>query len=106
MDILEIIRTLPASLAVPMIVAYFYNQLVLRTLDERNEWLAERKAWMELLKGMVDRYERQGDEVVAALHDGAAQDHALRGKVQELLLGLDQRLRAVELLLVERKEDA
>lgn len=82
-----------AGTAIGGICLYFFNHFVIRVLDERNEWLksvvTDRAEWNAKLERLLDRYDNRVVEVVTALRDAAAQDHALRGKMQEFMLSLE-----------------
>lgn len=94
------------GVAVGALCVFFYNQLTIKYLDERKEWLvglqAERREWSDSLDKLIDRYDTRLVENVSSLRDAAAQDHALRGRLQEFMTNLDNRLRSIENLLATR----
>lgn len=96
MEIWQAISTLSPGVAVGVLCLYFYNQLVVRVLDERNEW-------KDALQRLLDRYDLHIQASIDVREKASAQDHALRGKIQEFMLtvqnqymALDNRLREIE----------
>lgn len=72
---------------------YFYNATVLRVLDERKEWNA---AMLRLL----DRYDAHIEASIDAREKALAQDHALRGKVQEFINTIQNQYAALDNRLI------
>lgn len=68
---------------------YFYNQLVIRVLDERNEW-------KDALQRLLDRYDNHVQASTDIRAQAAAQDHALRSKIQEFMTMIENRLLSLE----------
>jgi hypothetical protein len=63
---------------------YFYNQFVIRTLDERKEW-------NEKLEKLLERYDTRLQAAVETGAKAAAENHALRGKIQEFMTSIETR---------------
>lgn len=86
--------------AIGGIIMYFFNQFVSRVLDERNQWLqsvaADRKETSDKMERLLDRYDSRLVENVTALRDAAAQDHALRGKITEFMVSMDNLMRSID----------
>lgn len=78
----------PPAIAVALSI-YFYNLMAQKYLDERKEMLqtllAERKEEHEKLERLLDRYDNRVIAITDELARSRAEDHALRGKMQELL---------------------
>lgn len=93
MEIWTAIGQLSPGVAVGVLCLYFYNQLTIRILDERKEWV-------EVLQRLLDRYDLHIQASVDAREKAAAQDHALRGKVQEFIGTVQNQYMAMQNQLV------
>lgn len=92
MEIWSTIAQWSPGVAFGMACLYFFNFIVTKFLEEKAEWIATQQR-------QIDRYDTRLVEVVAALRDAANQDHALRGKMQEISLrGETQFMTILELL--------
>lgn len=88
-DIGQIVSNASPGVAAVVVVLYFYNQMVLKTLAEQTE----RNAF---LQKMIDRYDARLVAAVDAMAKMAAETHALRGKLTEFMLSLEGRLTAMD----------
>ena len=106
MEIWQSLSNLSPGVAVGVLCLYFYNAFVVRVLDERKEWNA---AMIRLL----DRADAHIEASIDVREKASAQDHALRGKIQEFmmmvqtqyvtmqnqLVAVDTRLKEIEIRL-------
>ena len=90
MDILSVISEQTTSIALAIVVMWFYNKLVIDFLSERKEMIealrTERKEWL----AQADRYLVQLFEVnrigAQSLTEVRSEIHQLRNRLQELLV--------------------
>jgi hypothetical protein len=75
--------------AVGVLALYFYNQMALKSIEERREW-------NEALQKMLDRYDARLISAVDATSKVTSEMHALRGKVSEFMLSMESRLAAMD----------
>ena len=99
MPLWENLGDVTTGVAIGAICLYFFNQFILRVLDERNEWLktvaTDRKEWNEKLERLLNRYDDRVVENTTALANAANQDHQLRSKMTEIAGEIGNQLRAL-----------
>lgn len=90
MDILNVISEQTTSVALAVVIMWFYNKLVLDFLAERKEMIdalrTERKEWImksDLYLNQLFEINRQSVEGLSLVR---SEMHALKGRVTELLL--------------------
>lgn len=71
--------------------------MALRYLEERKEMLqqltAEREEWNDRLERLLDRYDARVQAAIVAMEKMSAEMHALRGRMQEYIVSIENRLR-------------
>lgn len=76
-------------IAVAVLCLYFYNQFVIRTLDERKEW-------NEKLEKLLERYDVRLQAAVETGAKVAAENHALRGIIQQFMNSVEAKFMALD----------
>lgn len=96
-EIWQSIGNLSPGVAVGVVCLYFYNAMALKYLEERKEMIsqviAEREEWNDKLERLLDRYDNRIQAAITAMEKMSAETHALRNKLAEFLLSLENRLR-------------
>ncbi len=84
------LSNLSPGVAVGALCVYFFNNLVLRYLDERKEMIAgiiaERKEWAEEQQRLLNRYDARMVAAIEAQSNNASQIHALKNVITGLTL--------------------
>lgn len=100
MELWTALGDLTTGVAIAAIALYFSNQLTIKYLDERKEWLialaAERKEWNDKLERLLDRYDLRAGVTIETGQAVRDQMHTLRGDVQKALGAIETRLIALD----------
>jgi hypothetical protein len=96
LELWQALGDLTAGVSIGAIALYFSNQMTIKYLDERKEWLEglalERQEWNNKLERLLDRYDTRLALTIETGQMLRDQIHNLRGDVQKALGSLESRL--------------
>jgi hypothetical protein len=99
-ELWSIIGNLSPGVAVGVLCLYLYNTMALRYLEERKEMLqnmmVERKEWNESLRLLNTEYRDLQRLVIEAMTSTRGEMHALRNKLTEFMVSIENQLRGLD----------